>query len=53
MKIIVVLLFFFITSQVAPPAADAPINHMQVIGSHNSYKQAIDTALHWPNACSN
>lgn len=25
---------------------DTPINHLQVIGSHNSYKQAIDTTLY-------
>lgn len=33
-------------SFVAPKLADTlPINHLQVIGSHNSYKQAIDPKL--------
>lgn len=29
----------------APPADEARINHIQCIGSHNSYKQAIDPVL--------
>ncbi|GAB3162620.1 phosphatidylinositol-specific phospholipase C1-like protein [Telluribacter humicola] len=34
-----------IAGKVVKEAAHIPLNHIQVIGSHNSYKQAIDPAL--------
>lgn len=34
-----------LAGKVEKEAAQMPLNHIQVIGSHNSYKQAIDPAL--------
>lgn len=46
MKMIVpVILFFFLTAAGDSGFDDLPINKVQVIGSHNSYKRAIDSAL--------
>ncbi|MBD1393264.1 phosphatidylinositol-specific phospholipase C1-like protein [Mucilaginibacter glaciei] len=39
------LVAFLPAYNVADPGDNAPINHVQVIGSHNSYKKAIDPKL--------
>ena len=46
MKLLFCFLLFFVDSFLSTGNADdVPINHIQVIGSHNSYKQAIDPRL--------
>lgn len=46
MKLIPAALFVLITSLAGDPPGDkVPINHTQVIGSHNSFKKAMDTVL--------
>jgi len=45
MKLIAGLLLLFSTPIFFGGIEDMPINHIQVIGSHNSYKQPIDPAL--------
>ena len=48
MKLIIPIIFFFFLAeacQVTSLDENLPINKIQVIGSHNSYKQAIEPAL--------
>ncbi len=46
MKVIVSLLIFSMVTALIPPGLDTlKLNQIQCIGSHNSYKQAIDPAL--------
>lgn len=40
-----IILFLFLPFKLTPDTGDLPINKIQVIGSHNSYKKAIDPAL--------
>ena len=49
-KFVIPVLFFLLSAFLVPkmgtePLDELPINRIQVIGSHNSYKQAIDPAL--------
>ena len=45
MKLIAGLLLIFFPALLFKQMDDVPINKIQVIGSHNSYKQAIDPSL--------
>jgi hypothetical protein len=45
MKLIAGLLLLFSAPIFFGGIDDMPVNHIQVIGSHNSYKQLIDPAL--------
>lgn len=45
MKLFTTLALLFVAAAFTHSIDDVPVNHIQVIGSHNSYKQRIDTAL--------
>jgi hypothetical protein len=42
---LLLLSFLAVTGMHTEPGDNVPINHIQVIGSHNSYKKAIDPKL--------